>query len=175
MPTHKSVRPLLLLSLFAALTLVLTACPTPAPPKADAGGEAELAADFELPDLNGNMVRLSDTHGKVRLLDFWATFCAPCIAEMPFHNELQEKYGDQGFMIIGIAGDEEGEAVVRPLVEKQNLVYLNLLDTDGTVADDYRVLGIPAYVLLDAEGKIVDRWMAAKPHDKLEQQIVDML
>src|SRR5262249_5738199 len=76
------------------------------------------APEFTLKDLNGKDVALNDYKGKVVLVNFWATWCTPCLGEIPELIEMQEKYGPRGFVILGLAMDEEGKSVVAPWVDK---------------------------------------------------------
>jgi thiol-disulfide isomerase/thioredoxin len=81
------------------------------------------APAWELKDLNGNAVKLSDFKGKVVILDFWATWCPPCRAEIPHFVELQDKYGKQGLVIVGISLDEGGPGVVSSFVKANKINY----------------------------------------------------
>ena len=178
-------------SLAGALLLsAITACAPPAAPpepnsasgdtgtaSAPAAGTAAASpvADFALADLNGTTVRLSDFAGKVRLVDFWATWCAPCREEIPMFEELHRKYGPRGFTMIAISRDEGGASVVAPFVAKQGTTYLNLIGTDE-VADAFGgVAGLPTAFLLDGEGRVVERFFGPKPRRVLEGKIEQLL
>ena len=76
------------------------------------------APQFTLPDINGNQVSLSDFEGKVVILDFWATWCPPCVKEVPHFIELYDEYKEQGFEMLGISLDAGGANDVKPFVEK---------------------------------------------------------
>jgi peroxiredoxin len=148
----------------------------------DAGEGAESAAftprtapDFSLPDLGGKTVRLSDSAGKVRLVDFWATWCAPCREEIPGFKDLYAKYKDQGFELIAISMDEEGDKVVRPFVEKMAIPYTNLIGTDAVGEAFGGILGYPSAFLIDREGKIVSRYVGAVPKRVFETRIRELL
>src|SRR6266508_2534378 len=71
-------------------------------------GDRKRAPDFELKDSQGKLVRLSDFKGKVVLLDFWATWCGPCKAAIPWFNEFEQKYRVDGFAVLGISMDADG-------------------------------------------------------------------
>jgi len=153
--------------------------------KADApGGDAqkgfEPAPDLTLKDLNGNPVSLSDFKGKVVLVNFWATWCDPCRAEIPWLIDLQHKYADKGFVILGIALDDEGKSVVAPFVAKERF------DVDGKKeAMDYRILigndeaaekfgglfGYPTSILISKDGKQIKRITGIISPDEMTKTI----
>ena len=108
------------------------------------------AMDFQAVDLKGQELSLKKFRGQVVLLDFWATWCFPCRAEMPHLKKVYDKYKDQKFEIIGISLDR-GQAVLDSYIEKQNITWPQFLD-NGTVAKMYNVTGIPATFLIDGEG-----------------------
>ncbi len=135
-------------------------------------GTLTVAPDFLLQSVDGTSVRLSDSAGRVRLIDFWATWCAPCREEIPMLNELQATYGDRGFQILAIA--EEDAEVVRSFLEANGVRYLNLLGS-AEVAEAYGVLGLPAAYLLDGEGRVVESYFGPKPRRVLVQRIEALL
>lgn len=108
------------------------------------------AMDFQAVDLKGQELSLKKFRGQVVLLDFWATWCVPCKAEMPHLKKVYDKYKDQKFEIIGISLDQ-GQAVLDSYIEKQDITWPQFLD-NGTVAKMYNVTGIPATFLIDGEG-----------------------
>jgi len=139
---------------------------------AAAGARGDTAPDFTLSTPAGERVSLSQFAGEVRLVDFWATWCAPCREEIPMLNELQASYGDRGFRILAIA--EEDAAVLSEFAEKHAMEYTNLVDTAGVTAA-YAVLGLPTAYLLDRDGKIVDSYFGPKPAKRLEEKIRTLL
>lgn len=134
--------------------------------------EIPLAPEFELPDLDGKLVRLSDSAGKVRLVDFWATWCPPCRDEIPMLNDLQREYGPQGLEVIAIT--DERVDVVRKFADEVGMHYVNLVDP-GEVSSNYRVIGLPTAYLIDGEGRIVETIPGAKSRKVLEPLIQDLL
>jgi peroxiredoxin len=90
-------------------------------------GSRKRAPEFELKDVQGKTVHLSDYRGQVVLLDFWATWCVPCKGTIPWLIELSEKYRSAGLTVIGISMDEDGWQVVKPFVEKMHITYPILL------------------------------------------------
>jgi thiol-disulfide isomerase/thioredoxin len=134
--------------------------------------QAEDAPDFTARKLDGAPFRLSETAGQVRLIDFWATWCAPCREEVPMLNQLHADYGPQGLLILAIT-DEETE-VVRDFVEEYGVEYLNVIASEE-VTEAYNVPGLPAAYLIDAEGRVVKTFLGPKPRRVLVEQIEALL
>lgn len=124
----------------------------------NAGAPTGVAAvDFELDSLEGDTFRLSEEgEGKVILIDFWATFCDPCLAAMPKLNALHEKYGPQGFAVWAVSIDgPESVAQVRTIAHKQNLKFPVLLDEESGVVALYNPKSSAPYsVLVGRDGNI---------------------
>lgn len=132
---------------------------SPAEP-AEHASEQATSPDFELPALDGTRVRLSEHRGKnVVLIDFWATFCEPCLLAMPHLDELYKKYRDRGFVVLGVSIDGSGSAAkVRGEVEKLGVTFPILLDQETQVVALYNPrTSAPYSVLIDREGRIVKR------------------
>ncbi len=111
------------------------------------------APDFTLKDLDGNTVRLSDLRGKVVFLNFWATWCPPCRAEMPDIEKVHQKYKDQDVVVLGIDLRESADTV-RAFVEEGGYTWTFLLDTTGKVGSMYNVSAIPTSYFVDKNGII---------------------
>ena len=118
------------------------------------GGQA---SDFTLRDLDGREVHLSDYLGKdVILIDFWATWCVPCAAELPHLEELYKQHKDQGFVVLGIAMDgPETIAQVSPFARRYDLSFPVLLDDETKVVGVYNPKRTaPLSILVDRKGQI---------------------
>ncbi len=113
----------------------------------------ELAPDFTLNDLQGNPVALSDFRGKTVFVNFWATWCPPCRAEMPEIESLYQEYKDRGVVVIGV-DIMEAQAQVRQYVQQGGYSWIFVLDTSGKVAVDYRITAIPTSFFIDKDGII---------------------
>ncbi len=115
-----------------------------------------MAPDFLLRDTTNHSVRLSDFKGKAVLINFWATWCGPCLMEMPSLDTLYQRNRDKDFVVLAVAGDDEGNAAVRPFVKRFHLSFPTLLDPEMEVNDLYQVRTIPASFLVDRKGYIRD-------------------
>jgi peroxiredoxin len=114
------------------------------------------ASDFTLRDLDGRQVHLSDFGGKVVLLDFWATWCVPCAAELPQLEQLYQTRKDDGFVVVGIDMDgPESVAQVVPFARRYNLTFPTLVDEETRVVNVYNPKRVaPMTVLIDRRGII---------------------
>lgn len=117
------------------------------------------APDFALPDLNGNLVRLSDFRGKPVLLNFWATWCPPCRKEIPDLQRFHEQYGDK-IVLLGIDWGEDVEEVKR-FLERYRATYPQLMDKDGRFFVLYQLTGLPTSYWIDEQGIVRGIWLGA--------------
>ncbi|MGI6536968.1 MAG: TlpA disulfide reductase family protein [Caldicoprobacterales bacterium] len=118
--------------------------------------------DFELKDLDGNTVKLSDQKGKIVFLNFWATWCPPCRDEMPYMQEFHEKYKDEDVVILavnpnqvenrGMDNAEKAEESVRKFISEYGYTFPILLDADDSVWAVYQQRGVPTNYIIDKEG-----------------------
>ena len=132
------------------------------------------AKPFALKDLNGRTVSLADFKGKVVLLDFWATFCSPCVKAMPKLQKLHDENAARGFAVVGIATDEEGEKLVRPMVAKTKVRYPILLD-NASVWKAYGVETLPALFLIGRDGQVIQRFGGGTDHKTIEAAVAKAL
>jgi cytochrome c biogenesis protein CcmG/thiol:disulfide interchange protein DsbE len=103
--------------------------------------------------INAKEQKLSDLKGKVVMLDFWATWCGPCIASVPHTNELTTKYKDKGLVIIGVCHPRGAEKMAAT-VKEHNIEYPVAADTTGKTIEAYKVNGFPDYYFIDRAGKL---------------------
>ena len=111
------------------------------------------ALDFQVTDLKGEALSLGKYRGQVVLLDFWATWCPPCVAEIPNVKKTYEKYKDQKFQIIGISLDRSKEPL-DAFIEEKDLAWIHYWDNTGKIANLYKVQAIPSTFLIDGESVI---------------------
>ncbi len=133
------------------------------------------APEFELKDVEGNLYRSASAQGTVRLVDFWATWCAPCRQEIPMFKDLHAAYGPKGFTLVGIAMDDEGVEKVKPYVDEMKIPYLTLIGNEDVVDAFGGVFGFPTKFLIDREGRIVETWVGEVPRSVLEKKIQALL
>ena len=122
------------------------------------------ATDFTLLDLEGNKHTLSDYKGKVVFLNFWATWCPPCRAEMPSMQKLYETWDKDKFVMLAVNIGESREKV-RSFAESNGYTFPILLDEDQKVARKYGIRGIPATYLIDEQGNMVNKVVGAREWD----------
>ena len=119
----------------------------------------QVAPDFELPDPDGKMVKLSDLRGKYVLIDFWAAWCKPCRQENPNVVRLYNQYKDKGFEVFGVSLDRTKEDWVKAIADDQ-LTWTHVSDLkyfNSAAAELYKIEAIPATYMIDPDGKIIAR------------------
>ena len=133
------------------------------------------APDFELRNLEGDDVRLSDYRGQIVLLNFWATWCGPCREELPHVQKLHEGYGDRGLVVIAVSTDGTKSPVSR-FISREGYSFVVLM-ADGPVQQDCGVGGIPVTFFIDREGVIrhVKEGFGPGGAAELEEQVVALL
>ncbi len=131
----------------------------------------EEAADFSLLNLSQKKVNLSDYQGKVIILDFWDTWCPPCIKEIPDFVELQKKWADKGVQIIGIALGKQGLVTVKSFAKKYKINYPVLLGDEVTLKKYGPIRGIPTTFVIDKEGKIYKKYIGYRAKRVFENDI----
>ena len=121
-----------------------------------AAATSDGAPDFTAQTLDGRQVRLSDFRGKVVLLNFWATWCPPCVREIPRLVRVAEAYQDDGLVVLGVNTTfQDDMAKVGQFTREQGISYPVLLDPDGTVSEKYPARLMPTTVLIDRDGRMV--------------------
>jgi len=163
-------------AILAAIVFIATRHwnPRTEPPR---GGNAVTHAvipDFSITDLSGQTLQLSRYRGKVVLLNFWATWCAPCRSEIPRFVDLQNKYDKEGFQIIGISLDDEPK-LVHTFYQQLRINYPVAIG-DAKLAEQYGgILGLPVSFLIGRDGRIYARHTGETDISLIEQEIKSLL
>jgi thiol-disulfide isomerase/thioredoxin len=153
-----------LICLSAAPTLAQEASPAKTP-----------APDWELKDLNGKTVKFSDFRGHVVILDFWATWCAPCRVEIPHFVELQKQYSDKGLTVVGVSLDQQGSEVVKKFVKQFGVNYPVVIGNEKVSEAYGGIDGIPTTFVIDRQGLIVSRHIGYDEKTVFEKEIQSLL
>jgi len=132
------------------------------------------APDFATMDDSGNAFRLSDLRGEVVLLNFWATWCGPCRAEMPAFEAAYQANAGRGFTIVGVNFGEAPD-VVNAFRAEQNVTYPLVMDENAAVQDMYAISGYPTSYLIGRDGVILARSLGELTTDEIDQWITDAL
>jgi peroxiredoxin len=131
---------------------------------------------FSLPDaVSGTTVNSTDLSGKTLLVTFFATWCPPCMQEVPTLIELQQQFSKDNFSVIGLSVDEGGPSVVAKLVEKRSITYPVLMADETTARGFGGVAGIPTSFLVNKEGNVVKKYPGYVPHTVLENDIKQIM
>jgi cytochrome c biogenesis protein CcmG/thiol:disulfide interchange protein DsbE len=134
----------------------------------------DLAPDFTRTDVAGKAVRLSSYRGKVVLLNFWATWCAPCLDEIPAFSRWQQKYGAEGLQVLGVSMDDDPKPVTSA-IGKFHVVYPVVMSDEKLVELYGGVLGLPLSFIVDPSGRIVARFQGKSDLKRMEQQLKTLL
>jgi peroxiredoxin len=131
--------------------------------RTDLSGKA--APDFRLADLDGRPHRLENYRGKVVVLDFWASWCAPCRKELPAIEKLHLQYGSKDLVILAV--NSESHKVASSFIKKYGYTFTVLTDVEGSVFDDYAVSSIPVTIVVDKEGLISAHFIGYQGEEEL--------
>jgi cytochrome c biogenesis protein CcmG/thiol:disulfide interchange protein DsbE len=148
----------------AAAILVLFAMPSYRQGEASIAGKPE--QDFSL-TLAGKSERLSDLKGKLVVLNFWATWCPPCVEETPSLNHLQKYIDSRGGMVLGVSVDEDGAAYEK-FLKDQSVIFPTYRDATKKSAADYGTTIYPETYVIDRHGKIARKFIGAQQWDSPE-------
>ena len=133
------------------------------------------APAWKFTDLDGREVSSEQFKGKVVVVDFWATWCGPCIGEIPGYVELQKKYGKDGLVIIGASVDQKGPAYVKAFAEKNQMGYTLVMADEAVIEAFGGFDAIPTTFLISRAGRIIHRKTGALPHEEYEKLVQQAL
>jgi len=131
--------------------------------------------DFALKDSTGQTVQLSDYHGKVVLLNFWATWCAPCKIEIPWFMEFQREYKDRNFAVLGVSMDEDGWDAVRPYMKDHQFNYRVVVGNDDVGKLFGEIDDLPTTFILDRDGHVVKKHVGLISKGDYQDEITALL
>ena len=120
----------------------------------------ERAPNFTLRNDDGQVVALADFQGKIVVLNFWATWCAPCVEEMPSLNRLAQKYADKGVQVLGVSLDEDADAY-RSFLTKNQISFLTLRDPARNTSERYGTFKLPESYVISREGRLLQKVIGA--------------
>ncbi len=161
--------PGVILTAAVVMLMLLVGCSTtsglpeaPTAPRTPVARVGETAPDFQLQDLEGNTITLSDLRGRPIMLNFWATWCPPCRDEMPLIQQIYEEWTGKPPSVVVLTIDMgESQATVERFMQSQGLSMPVLLDIKQDVAGKYNIAGIPTTFFIDADGVIQDKKIGA--------------
>ena len=142
------------------------------------------APTVAMKDLSGNDVTLQQFKGKVVLVNFWATWCAPCKSEIPMLIDLQQKYGPRGFSVLGLSMDEDGIKAVQPFLDKERFdvggqkeaINYPIVFASDSIAEKFGgIVGLPTSLLFSRDGKGVKKIVGPIDYATVSQSIEDLL
>lgn len=166
--------PIRIAILFLLLMLTVAACSEAETDAVEGVMEGSRAHDFTLESLDGETVSLSDLKGSVVLVNFWATWCPPCQAEIPDFEEAYRERATDGFVVLGVNVEEPASQVL-PFVADMGITYPVVLDRDGRVSREYRALGLPTSLLVDQDGVIRFRQEGIVSASELAWHLADLM
>lgn len=143
---------------------------------APAGGAAigAVAPDFALADLDGNPVRLADLHGRPVIVNFWASWCGPCVEEFPLLQGALDEHRSAGLAIVGIVFNDRSEAA-RAFLRRMGTEWPAAMDANAAVANAYGVSAPPASFFIDREGRVAGRQLGQLSAGDLARQLATIL
>ena len=139
--------------------------------------KGDRAPDFELTTLTGKDVSLSDYGGKKVILNFWATWCPPCKAEMPHMQKYYEKNAEKEnveILAVNLTSQDEGGKAVQQFVDGYNLTFPILLDEKGKIGEEYRAFTIPTTYMIDTKGQIQHKIIGPMNEDMMKKMVEGM-
>lgn len=162
-----AVLPLVLLAIYFVMMLSRQAAVTT--PRI-----GEPAPEFALADLDGNPVRLADFEGRPVIVNFWASWCGPCVAEFPLLSKALDEHADEGLAVIGVVFQDNSESA-RAFMQRMNADWPAVMDPGGKVAQQYALYGAPQTFFIGRDGRLVSQSVGQFSPQQLDQQLALIL
>ena len=160
----------------AALAVCALLLPASSASAEEVGGATQVAPAWKLKDLDGHAVSSEQFKGKVVVLDFWATWCGPCVGEIPGYVELQKKYGKDGLVIVGaLSHDPKTSAKIKEFAAKYGMNYTIVVSSEEIEDAFGGFEAIPTTFLIGRDGRIVHRKTGGMPREEYEKLVVAAL
>jgi peroxiredoxin len=139
--------------------------------------DGAVAPALSLPraDRPGERIELSRLRGKIVVLDFWSTTCAPCMSQIKVLDALARRMSSRGVEVVGVSAGGESFDEVAAFLKRRGAPYSIVVDADGIVTDSYRVRGLPTLYIVDREGRIAASHVGFWPEDDLAEEVADTL
>jgi len=135
--------------------------------------EGKAAPPLVLSDWHNGRVTAEDMEGKIVVVDFWATWCGPCLAAVPHNNQIAEKYAEDGVIVIGVCGSSSGQDKMKATAEKHEMRYPTAKDATQQSAENWSVMWWPTYGVIDREGKLRALGLKPKSVDKVIEKLLE--
>jgi peroxiredoxin len=158
----------------SALSILIAFAAAPGPAYAGEAPAPAPAPPFSLRTLDGRSIRLQDFRGKVVVLDFWATWCKPCVASMPHLSQMQQRYAGRGLVVVGVSMDDLGAADVRRFADDLGVKF-RLAMADDRVLDAYGpIRALPTTYFIDRRGTVARRVVGYIDLETMESYIREL-
>jgi thiol-disulfide isomerase/thioredoxin len=166
----------ILVTLAILIGLAVPSLSTPAAQSANRDEELKSLPEIHLQDFDGKPVKAESLKASVYIFDFWATWCGPCLMEIPAWNQLQEKYANQGVKVVGVTLASGDASEVKPFVAKRNMKYTVLMGDDDQTYD-LNVIGFPTTYVVTGDLKIFSKYVgtSARKAAKIEADVQEIL
>ncbi|HWV56321.1 MAG TPA: TlpA disulfide reductase family protein, partial [Longimicrobiales bacterium] len=146
------------------------------PPGGGQVAPGQPAPAFEARVLGGDRLAVGDLRGEVVVLNVWATWCIPCVREMPALEALHRELREDGLRVVAVSIDRgSAEAEVRRFIQDHDITFTVLLDPDQRVTGTFRTIGVPETFVIDRDGTIAHRWFGEIEPEALRDQVAELL